>query len=385
MKTLIIGAGPVGLAAALAMKRAGVGGDITLLEAAAKGNAPFSDRNIALSTATWRSLERIGVDTRHALRAPIVEVDVTQQGVFGMLRLRASDVNETELGAAMPYPDLKTALDEAVERTAISVMWNAKAARIETVANHAVVHLETGEALTADFVAIADGAGQDNALMPSFKRFERDSGQVAVIAKVAPTKPMHGVAFERFTRGGALALIPRAARADAITHEAREWTLVWARTKNDAARLLECDEDTFAREINDAFGGAMGALHVVSKRTSYPLVWRFVEPRVSGCVVAIGNAAQGLHPVAAQGLNLGLRDAMQLADALAENANVAQALSRFARTRAIDRATSIGFTGLLAYGFDRGGWIFDAPRGLALTALALATPIKRALIRSLAM
>jgi 2-octaprenyl-6-methoxyphenol hydroxylase len=381
LKTLVIGAGPVGLAAALAMRRASVGGDITLLEAGARNNAPFSDRNIALSVATWRSLERIGVDTRPALRAPITVVDVTQQGAFGLLKLRASDVGETELGAAMPYPDLKAALDQAVEGAAIQVLWNAKAMRIDTVGSHVIVHLESGETLTADCVVIADGAGQGNELMPSFKRFERDSGQVAVITKVAPTKPLHDVAFERFTRGGALALIPRAAHANAV----REWTLVWARETREAARLLECDEHTFASEINAAFGNTMGALNVVSKRTGYPLVWRFVEPRVSGCVVAIGNAAQGLHPVAAQGLNLGLRDATQLATALADSANVAQALSQFARMRAIDRTASIGFTGLLAYGFDRGGWVLDVPRGLALTTLALAPPLKRAVFRSLAL
>jgi 2-octaprenyl-6-methoxyphenol hydroxylase len=380
VKTLIIGAGPVGLATALAMKRAAVGGEITLLEAAAKGNAPFSDRNIALSLATWRSLERVGVDTKNAPRAAITEVDVTQQGVFGLLRLRASDVGEQELGAAMPYPDIKRALDQAVERTNIATMWNAKAVRIEAVANRAVVHLEGGESLNADCVVIADGAGNDTALMPTFKRFERDSGQIAVIAKVAPTKPTTGIAYERFTQGGALALIPRAAKVG----EANEWTLVWARTKAEADRLLDADDASFSEQINGAFGATMGELRVVSKRTSYPLVWRFVEPRVNGCIVAVGNAAQGLHPVAAQGLNLGLRDAMQLADALAEHDNVSLALSKFARARAADRIATIGFSGLLAYGFDRGGWLLDAPRGLALTAVQLLPQIKRALIRRLA-
>jgi 2-octaprenyl-6-methoxyphenol hydroxylase len=380
LKTLIIGAGPVGLATALALKHARAGGEITLLEAAPKGNAPFSDRNIALSLATWRSLERIGVDTKGAPRATIAEVDVTQQGVFGMLRLRASDVGECELGAAMPYPDIKAALDEAVERADIATMWNAKAMRIEAVANRAVVHLETGESLNADCVVIADGAGNDTALMPAFKRFERDSGQVAVIAKVAPTKPAAGVAYERFTQGGALALIPRAKTAG----DAQEWTLVWARARAEAERLLDADDVSFAEQINKAFGTTMGELRAVSKRTSYPLVWRFVEPRASGCIVAVGNAAQGLHPVAAQGLNLGLRDAMQLAEALAGHESVSLALSKFARVRAVDRVATIGFSGLLAYGFDRGGWLLDAPRGLALTAVQLLPPMKRALIRRLA-
>jgi 2-octaprenyl-6-methoxyphenol hydroxylase len=105
---------------------------------------------------------------------------------------------------------------------------------------------------------------------------------------------------------------------------------------------------------------------------------------VSGCIVAVGNAAQGLHPVAAQGLNLGLRDAMQLAEALADDENVSLTLSKFARVRAADRVATIGFSGLLAYGFDRGGWLLDAPRGLALTAVQLLPPMKRALIRRLA-
>jgi 2-octaprenyl-6-methoxyphenol hydroxylase len=116
-----------------------------------------------------------------------------------------------------------------------------------------------------------------------------------------------------------------------------------------------------------------------------------VEPRASGCVVAIGNAAQGLHPVAAQGLNLGLRDAMELADCLQTVSGtsgapaIAAALSRYARARGIDRVLRIGFSGALAYGFDRGGWLADVPRGLGLTALQLVPPLKRELIRKLAL
>jgi 2-octaprenyl-6-methoxyphenol hydroxylase len=123
---------------------------------------------------------------------------------------------------------------------------------------------------------------------------------------------------------------------------------------------------------------------VHTKATSYPLVWRVVEPRASGAVVAIGNAAQGLHPVAAQGLNLGLRDSMVLAEALrgattpGNVETIASALGRYARARGVDRMLRIGFSGALAYGFDRGGW-------LGLTALQLLPPLKRELIRRLAL
>jgi 2-octaprenyl-6-methoxyphenol hydroxylase len=384
MKTLIIGGGPVGLATALALKHARASDDITILEAAPRDKQTNTDRNIALSLASWRFLSRMGVDTDALIAkhgAQIHAVEVTQQNAFGWLRLDANDVNESMLGAAVPYPFLKAALDEAVAAAKINVLWNAEASRIEMQGARASVSLSSGETLIADCVLMADGSkASSESLMPTFKSRERDSGQVAVIARVRAAKPMANVAYERFTPGGALALIPRGTGGVAL-----EWTLVWARPHADAQRMLDLDDASFAKEINAAFGATMGTLSPVSKRTSYPLVWRFVEPRAHGCVAAIGNAAQALHPVAAQGLNLGLRDAQQVAQSLVDHSdNVAMALQKFARARGVDRIATFGFTGLLAYGFDRGGWLLDAPRGLGLTALQLLSPLKKEIIRRIA-
>jgi 2-octaprenyl-6-methoxyphenol hydroxylase len=382
MKTIIIGGGPVGLAAALALKRRCVTDDITIIEAASLGAEKFSDRNIALSAASWRFLSRIGVNVPDDQRASISTVEITQRGAFGLLSLNARDVSANELGAATPYPSLKNAMNTAIAKAAINVHYGATAARIEQVAQHAVVHLASGEQLRADCVALADGAGSDTNLVPAFKRIERNSGQTGIITRVQPTRPKKGVAFERFTAGGALALIPR---ADG------EWTVIWARANADAEQMLSLDDESFSRELNDVFGNCMGALNLTTKRTSYPLSWRFVEPRVTGCIAALGNAAQGLHPVAAQGLNLGLRDADAFAHCFGQvrpsdvDASVSARLAAFARGRAVDRITSIGFTGVLTYAFDRGGWFADVPRGLALTALQLLPPLKRELIARLAL
>jgi 2-octaprenyl-6-methoxyphenol hydroxylase len=385
VKILIIGGGPVGLATALALKHAHASDDITILEAAPRDKQINTDRNIALSLASWRFLSRVGVDTDALIAkhgAEIRAVEITQQNAFGWLRLDAKDVNETMLGAAVPYPFLKTALDVAVAATRINVLWNAEASRIEMQGARASVSLASGETLIADCILMADGSkASSESLMSTFKSRERDSGQVAVIARVHAAKPTANVAYERFTPGGALALIPRGTGGSAL-----EWTLVWARPHADAQRLLDLDDASFAEEINAAFGATIGTLSLVSKRTSYPLVWRFVEPRAHGCVAAIGNAAQALHPVAAQGFNLGLRDAQQVAQSLADHGdNVAIALQKFARARGVDRIATFGFTGLLAYGFDRGGWLLDAPRGLGLTALQLLSPLKREVIRRVAL
>lgn len=382
MKTLIVGAGPVGLAAALSLKHDGVTDDITVLEAAPQNAVSFADRNIALSAASWRFLSRIGVQVASDARAPIRSVEITQRGVFGLLRLDAGDVGAPELGAATPYPALKQALDNATHAAGITIVYGAKANAVHHVAQRASVHLASGEQLQGDCVILADGAGSD--LVPEFKRFERDSGQVAVITRVSAARPRHGVAFERFTAGGALALIPRADK---------QWTVIWARPRAEAERLLHLDNDSVINEIHAAFGTTMGTLTLTSKLTSYPLSWRLVEPRVAGAIVALGNAAQGLHPVAAQGLNLGLRDALDLTDAFARDrpgagtalTSIAAVLSRFARARGVDRVARIGFTGVLAYGFDRGGWLADVPRGLGLSALQLVPPLKREMMRRLAL
>ncbi len=380
MRTVIIGGGPVGLATALALKECGATDDITIIEATSRGKEKFSDRNIALSAASWRFLSRIGVQVSVDQRASIATVEITQRGAFGLLSLNASDVDVNELGVATPYPALKFALNAAVEKASINVHYGATASRIEQVAQHSVVHLASGEQLRADCVALADGAGSDANLVPAFKRIERNSGQTGIITRVQPQRAKRCVAFERFTAGGALALIPR---ADG------EWTVIWARPSADAERMLALDDESFSRELNDAFGTSMGALHVTAKRSSYPLSWRFVEPRVTGCIVALGNAAQGLHPVAAQGLNLGLRDADSFANSFVQSTNpnesIGTRLATFARGRAVDRVTSIGFTGVLTYAFDRGGWFADVPRGLALTALQLVPPLKRELIARLAL
>jgi 2-octaprenyl-6-methoxyphenol hydroxylase len=382
VKTIIIGGGPVGLATALALKGRGATDDITIIEAAPRSAEKFSDRNIALSAASWRFLSRIGVQVPADMRASIAAVEITQRGAFGLLTLRASDVGANELGAATPYPALKSALNAAVEKAAINIHYGAVASRIEQIAQHAVVHLTSGEQLRADCVALAEGAGSDAKLVPAFKRIERNSGQTGIITRVQAQRAKRGVAFERFTAGGAIALIPR---ADG------EWTVIWARPNADAERMLAIDDESFSRELNDAFGDNMGALHITAKRTSYPLSWRFVEPRVTGCIAALGNAAQGLHPVAAQGLNLGLRDADSFAYCFGQigsrstEQSVSARLAAFARGRAIDRISSIGFTGVLTYAFDRGGWFADVPRGLALTALQLVPSLKRELIVRLAL
>ena len=374
MELLIVGGGPVGLAAALALRERGIRSSMTVLEAAPAGRQVYSDRNIALSSGSWRFLRRIGVALGDAPQAPITRVEVSQQGSFGLLTLDAADIGRAELGAAITYPALMSALHTAIGTTDIALRHDARVTALESSGDDTRVALANGECLRADGIIIADGAG--GITLPGTRHHSRDSGHVAVLARVTASRPQPGLAIERFTAHGTLALVPR---SDG------DWTAIWAQPRADAERALALPDEAYVAMLNEAAGRALGTLTLAGARTQFPLVWHLREPRSSGSLVAIGNAAQGLHPAAAQGLNLGFADARVLASTMAacKAAPIRERFATFARRRAPDRLLRMGFSGLLAHGFHRGGWILDVPRGAGLMALQLATPARRALLRRL--
>ncbi|MCX8099286.1 MAG: FAD-dependent monooxygenase [Casimicrobiaceae bacterium] len=391
---IIVGAGPVGLAAALALCREGAVRCVTVLEADPPEARSGDQRNLALSWASWQFLRCLGLELEALPRAPIERVEITQRGVFGCCRLAGEELGLPMLGAAVPYGALVQALRaqaRAVEAegAGLSVRYGTRAVAVEHDGRGAVVVLESGERLRASGVVLAEGtSGAERTLVPGLYTYERASAQSAVLARVHVEREHHAaLAVERFAAGGPIVLVPRVVPPGARP----EWTLIWVRPHAEAEPLMAAAEAAFFAQANAQAASSLGRLSPVSdptaRRTCYPLAWRVTEPRACGAVVALGNAAQALHPVAAQGLNLGLADARELALTLtasgAAGLDLPLAFARYARSRAPDRLLRLGLTGLLAYGFDRGGWLFDVPRGLALQALDLLPPLKKALVRGL--
>ena len=193
-----------------------------------------------------------------------------------------------------------------------------------------MLQLDDGRALHAALAVQAEGGvfGQQEQ-----RALQRDYQQSAVIARVAASAPIAHRAYERFTDEGPLALLPQDG-ADGL-----QYALVWCVRQENAAGLLALDDAAFLARLGDAFGGRLGRFTRASGRAAYPLGLN-AEPRATARTVAIGNAAQTLHPVAGQGLNLGLRDAAVLARLLAREAAPAQ-LAAFSAARATDRATTV--------------------------------------------
>jgi 2-octaprenyl-6-methoxyphenol hydroxylase len=183
------------------------------------------------------------------------------------------------------------------------------------------------------------------------------------------------VAYERFTPDGPLALLPMG----------EGMAVVWTTTPANARLLCGLPEDVFLERLQAAFGGRLGAFQGARACSSYPLVLRFADRIAKTRVVALGNAAQTLHPVAGQGLNLGLRDAWELAGTIqglaAAEIGAAAHLRAYAARRRIDRRGGIAFTDALVRLFSNDIAPLKLARGLGLAALGAAPPLKDFLVR----
>jgi len=321
LDVLIRGAGPVGCALALALRSSGL--RVALLEAALP---PPAFRPLALSYASRLILERLDAWSGLAV-TPIERILVSQAASFGRTRLDAADAGVPALGYVTDYGALLAELR----------------ARVETIS----------AAPDARCIVHAEGAPQDT----EGKRYAQD----AIVALVHAEPPSTATAFERFTPEGPLALLPLAGC----------YALIWSMRPERAARLIGASDAEFLRELDAIAGAAIGRSTKVEKRAMQPLALKVRGARVEGSEVYIGNAAQTLHPVAGQGLNLGLRDAWDLAQVLSKAPDPAApaTLARFAAQRRLDAGATIRMTDFLAAGFAGDNALLRAARGAALTAL----------------
>ena len=327
----ILGAGPVGCTLALAL--AGSPHRVRVVDPQAGGALP-AFRPIALSHASRLILERVGAWGAFPV-TPIEGIHVSQAGAFGRTRMDAREAGVPALGYVTQYAELVAAL-----RTRVAIEREGRdAARL-------TVH--------------AEGRAAESR--------ERRYAQDAVVARVAAEPASQAVAYERFTGEGPLALLPLAG----------EWALIWSARPGRAATLAAAAPAAFLAQLQRAFGERAGRFVAVHSRARVPLEQRVRASRVQAREVFIGNAAQTLHPVAGQGLNLGLRDAWDLAQVLhaAQDPGAPQALARFGAARRLDAAATIGITEALARGFLGDHLLARAARGAALALLDIVPPAR---------
>lgn len=366
LDAIIVGGGPVGHFLALSAGRDGA--NVLLLEAKPAGAGFDDDRSLALSWGSLLLLERAGLSQALAPGATaILRIHVSQRGGFGRSELDARDAGVPALGHVVGYGDLQRALAGAVQGVA-AIRHDTRVDAIRTGRDAVVVETAQGT-FEAPVAIVAEGGG---ALAESlgFTQHVKDYGVHAVVARVRTDRAHGNVAYERFTGIGPIALLPRN----------DGFALVWTLAPGEARRMLAAPDAVFLGQLQRDFGWRAGRFVEVSERGAYPLVLRRTEPRARERIVLLGNAAQTLHPIAGQGLNLGLRDAWAATKGLRE---LAPDPARFSHSRGFDRAATIGFTDSLASIFSNDWPGVSMARGAGLSALDLVAPLRRAFARTL--
>ncbi len=382
----IIGAGPVG--ASLALFLANTGLNVTALEARPTLQASAQTRSIAISHGSRIILESAGLPWQALNATAITAVHTSHKGSFGRTVIQADDAKVPALGYVASYASLQNTLDAqllvAQQTAPLHVITGVSISAIAPSEDSALITYATdnnpgdsadAKTLHAKIVVMADG-GANLALVPQFKTTLRDYQQTALLAKVRTDTSHRGLAYERFTDAGPVALLPYQ----------DDYSLVWIDTPANIAALLASDEITFLAKLQAHFGYRAGNLTTVENRMSYPLHLRQLSQVADGRIVVVGNAAQALHPVAAQGFNLGLRDARDLSVTLLQNGlegDVAYRLAQYAANRAQDSRDTVGLTNLLVDVFAPQATPIRALRGLGLAALDLLPMARRRLAKKM--
>jgi 2-octaprenyl-6-methoxyphenol hydroxylase len=369
----VVGAGPVGAAAALELAFAGL--EVLLVEAREAGTTVVDSRPLALSHGSRLILDRLGVWNTLDDVTPIDRIHISQRGGFGRAVFTATEAELPALGYVLDYPGLAAALGVAIARAeSAGKLRTLRGARVNSIAHEprsAHLEIETPSGLqdcTASVVAVADGsaeaAGVDVRVV--------DYGQVALTARVEADIGRTGTAYERFTHQGPLALLPFGSG----------YALVWVMVPQRADELCSAAAGSFLAALQDCFGDRAGRFVRVHGRTAHPVLLRVAEHATTGRAALIGNSAQALHPVAGQGLNLGLRDAWELATEIRKRgAGDAALLQAYRARRRVDRLGGITLTHSLVKIFSNSSRPLGLARGIGLMLLDNLPPAKHFFVR----
>ena len=378
---VILGGGLVGMTLALAAARAGITSHVVDRADPADLTAEGADgRASAISTASWNLFGNIGLtNALESLGCPIDSIAVTDGMKPGRIDFRPKP-EEGSLGRMFANRDLRLALFDAARKES-AIAWHTKTEVIERERGpHAVsVTLGDGRVLTGSLLIAAEGRQSPTRQEAGFSLAKWDYSHRAIVTGLFHEKPHGSVAWEIFYPDGPFALLPLLDNADGRHRSA----LVWTVDERDAAGVTKMSDAAFLHEAYKNMHGIFGAIELSAPRMSYPLKFHHSRKLVDDRLAVIGDAAHGMHPIAGQGLNLGLRDVGVLVEVLTEGMRLglepgdAQMLVRYERWRSLDTFMVMSVTDGLTRLFGIPGKLPSAARRLGMGAIQRMPMLKR--------
>ncbi len=381
---VIVGGGMVGLGLAVALKGSAL--KVAVIEGQlpepALDEAP-DNRVSALSLASQRILQQVGawrgIEARRL--QPYGQMEVWEQDSFGRIAFDAASLRQPELGHIVENRVIQLALLEAIlDGDNIQLLSPARASSLQSGEAGSLLLLEDGRALSAKLVVAADGAHSWVRRQADIPLTSWDYGHHALVATVRCAEPHEAVARQIFTPEGPLAFLP--------LWQADLCSIVWSVPAARAEALCQCDEEQFNRQLTTAFDGRLGLCKVEGARSAIPLTARYARDFARERLVLVGDAAHTIHPLAGQGVNLGLLDAAALAEQILRNQAAGKDIGRLANLRGYERWRKSEAASMLAAmeGLKRlfagSNPLKKLVRGAGLCAFDLLTPLKQSVIRA---
>ena len=385
----VVGGGLTGFAIALSAAHHGV--TIALIDRAPKRQNGDQTRTTTINPKSYQHLSDLGViagfEAKKNMMAPISEIRVSDEKTRpqpGLARPDElitwnNDQNDTPLGYVFRNAEMMAVMQDLVQSHPLITCLNDITVT-DFSPKHpdygdaaAAIFTDSGDVIAARLVAAADGRNSPIRQAAGIKAITRNPGQTAIVADIKTAKPHHNMAWQRFIKGGPAALMP--------VDNDRLMSLVWTLPDDDAEVLIAADDASFSQSLMDHFGHGFGQLTVSGPRLTWPLRLSHVPLPIASRLLLAGDAAHAIHPLAGQGYNLAIGDAMALST-LIENTKAAgsdlggkSGLRRYAQNRFKETtAMTLATDGLNAV-FSFGGPVTTAITGMGM-ALLNASPLK---------
>ena len=376
---VIVGGGLVGASLAIALDRQGL--DVGLVEATPPGQMPavFDQRNLSFAAATVNALAALGVMQQlRSPTGPIRRIHISRQGDFGRVKLDAGDYGREAFGQVVVARDFGDALEARLAQ--LPRLTRYRPARFTGFApddeGHRVLRIADPDGermLRAPLVVAADGTRSAVREALGIGVDEHDYGQTLFVARVRAMQAPDGTAYERFGDTGPTALLPRGDR---------HWGVVHGVARDAADEVAALDDTAWLARLQHAVGWRVGRLAGSGERSAYPIIRVVAQRLVADRAVVLGNAAQTIHPIGAQGFNLGLRDALTLAEEIARRADPGDphSLAAYAARRQEDRERTLAFSDGLARLTSNPSPLLKPLRSLGLLAVDAQSSLQSFLV-----